>query len=50
MLRLFEIPLFLPKGKRIHPSMGSVFHGALMEHLPSELAGALHRESLRPYS
>lgn len=50
MLRLFEIPLFLPKGERIHPSMGSVFHGALMERLPSELAGRLHQESLRPYS
>ena len=50
MLKLFEIPLQMPEGQRIHPSMGSLFHGALMERFPSELAEVLHRQNVRPYS
>lgn len=50
MLKLFEIPLQLPEGERIHSSMGSIFHGALMELLPSELVEYLHEQNLRPFS
>lgn len=50
MLRLMEVKLQMPDGMRVHPSMGSVLHGALMEKLPSETAAKLHAEQLRPYS
>lgn len=50
MLRLTEIPLQFPKGERIHPSMGSIMHGALMELVGSNMAARLHEMSLRPYS
>lgn len=48
-LYLFEVPLAFPEGVRVVSSMGSVFHGALMEQLPAEVAAHLHTEELRPY-
>ena len=48
-LYLFEVPLGFPEGVRAVSSMGSVFHGALMEQLPAEVAAHLHAEELRPY-
>jgi len=48
-LYLFEVPLAFPEGVRVVSSMGSVFHGALMEQLPPEVAAHLHTEELRPY-
>ena len=48
-LYLFEVPLAFPEGVRVVSSMGSVFHGALMEQLPAEVAAHLHAEELRPY-
>ena len=48
-LYLFEMPLGFPEGVRVVSSMGSVFHGALMEQLPAEVAAHLHAEELRPY-
>ena len=48
-LYLFEVPLAFPEGVRVVSSMGSVFHGALMEQLPAEVAAHLHVEELRPY-
>lgn len=48
-LYLFEVPLGLPEGVHAVSSMGSVFHGALMEQLPEEVAAHLHTEELRPY-
>lgn len=50
MLRLTEIPLQFPQGERVHPSMGSIMHGALMELVGTETAARLHEMSLRPYS
>ena len=50
MLKLFEIPLQMPEGERLHTSMGSLFHGALMERFPVELVEVLHRQNVRPYS
>lgn len=50
MLHIYEIPLHFPKGKRVHPSMGSIFHGALMECIPAAVATAFHGEGRRPYS
>ena len=50
MLKLAEIPFALPPERQFSPSMGSVFHGALMERLPEGLAARLHESALRPYS
>ncbi len=50
MLRCIEIPLVMPKQRHIRPSMGSVFHGALMEHIASDSASLYHQLTLRPYS
>ncbi len=50
MLKLVEIPFTLPSKGRFSPSMGSIFHGALMERIPGEWAERLHAEGLRPYS
>ena len=50
MLRCIEIPLVLPNQRRIHPSMGSVFHGALMELIAPDSAALYHSLTLRPYS
>lgn len=50
MLRLTEIPFTLPQGCGFSPSMGSIFHGAMMERIPEEMAARLHESGLRPYS
>lgn len=50
MPQLFEAELILPPGERGVQSMGSLFHGALMERLPEGLAAFLHTQNLRPYS
>ena len=50
MLKLVEIPFSLPPEGQFSPSMGSVFHGALMERIPAEMAERLHEITLRPYS
>ena len=42
MPQLFEAELILPPGERGVQSMGSLFHGALMERLPEGLAAFLH--------
>lgn len=50
MLRLIEIPLTFPEPIRVHSSMGSVFHGVLMELVDSNSAALYHHMTLRPYS
>ena len=50
MLRCIEIPLVMPENYHVHPVMGSVFHGALMEHIVPESAALYHHMMLRPYS
>lgn len=50
MLQTIELKLQLPQGERIHPSMGSVMHGVLMELIGSAAAEQLHTMNLRPYS
>lgn len=50
VLKIYEIPLAFPKRKRVHYSMGSIFHGALMELIDTDKATAFHRQSMRPYS
>ena len=50
MLTLLEVPVTLPEGMRVHASMGSILHGAMMERIPCELADALHESKMRPYS
>lgn len=45
-----ERPVALASGARVHPSMGSLIQGALMELLPREAAAALHQPALRPYA
>ncbi len=42
MLKLVEIPFALPTEGQFSPSMGSVFHGALMARIPEDLAARLH--------
>lgn len=50
MLKSVKITLSLPEEQKIHSSMGSIMHGALMEQLPTETAETLHSAGLRPYS
>ena len=50
MLKLLEIELALPEGERVHSSMGSVLHGALMDLLDTRVAERLHMDGVRPYS
>ena len=46
-----EIVLGLPEGVQIYPSMGSVFHGLLMDIVGENVAGWLHAKSHnRPFS
>lgn len=46
-----EIVLGLPEGVQIHPSMGSVFHGLLMDIVGDDVAEWLHdRSRNRPFS
>lgn len=44
------IPLQIPSDHRINASWGSLFHGALMEQLPIDLADELHVSALKPWS
>ena len=50
MPQIMEIALTLPEGQRLHPSMGSVLHGALMEYAHEDFAAAMHRAGVRPFS
>lgn len=45
-----EIALACPPEKRIHSSMGSVFHGLLMDIVGSDMTARLHDENSRPFS
>ena len=50
-LHQIELALELPDDMKIHASMGSVFHGLLMDILGSEVAEWLHgQEHCRPFS
>lgn len=50
-LHQIELALRLPEGLKIHSSMGSVFHGMMMDVLGQEVAQWLHEEnSRRPFS
>ena len=50
-LHQIELALRLPEGLKIHSSMGSVFHGMMMDVLGQEVAQWLHEEnSCRPFS
>lgn len=42
--------ILLPAGEKLYSSLGSVIHGALMEHLPNDFVQAVHKQGLRPYS
>ena len=50
MPQIMEITLTLPEGQRLHQSMGSVLHGALMEYAHEDFAAAMHRAGVRPFS
>ena len=50
MLTKVEITLQPPQDITIHPSMGSLFHGIIMQHIAPEKAHQLHQDGLRPYS
>ena len=50
MPQIMEITLTLPEGQRLHPSIGSVLHGALMEYAHEDFAAAMHRSGVRPFS
>ncbi len=50
MLKSVEFVLEFPHGRKAHPSMGSIFHGALMEQLSSEAKERFHMQGARPYS
>ena len=50
MPQITEITLQLPEGQRLHQSMGSLLHGALMEYAGAEFAAAMHRQGVRPFS
>lgn len=45
-----EIALACPPEKRIYSSMGSVFHGLLMDIVGSDVTAWLHDENARPFS
>ena len=49
MLRLLEYEVSASTGIRLHPSMGSVIHGALMEMLGKEWGNVLHEMTVRPF-
>ncbi len=50
MPQIMEIGLGLPDGQRLHRSMGSVLHGALMEYASAGFAAEMHSTGLRPFS
>lgn len=49
-LTILELALSGSNELKIHQSMGSIFHGALMEIIDSDYADYLHTMQLRPYS
>ncbi|MBQ0066679.1 MAG: CRISPR system precrRNA processing endoribonuclease RAMP protein Cas6 [Phascolarctobacterium sp.] len=49
-LTILELALSDSNELKIHQSMGSIFHGALMELLNSDYVEFLHTMQLRPYS
>ena len=50
MLRQIELQIKLPQEIRVNPSMGSVFHGALMDIIGPETANWLHTQNeSRPF-
>jgi len=50
MLTLVEIHLLFPEDVKVHPAMGSVLHGVLMECITPDVAACFHEMALRPYS
>lgn len=50
MLRLAECVLTFSEAIKVHPEMGSVFHGAVMERISADSAELYHHMTLRPYS
>lgn len=50
MPQIMEIVLTLPEGQRLHQSMGSILHGALMEYACPNFAAAMHEAGVRPFS
>ena len=50
MLRLLEMEMELPLEEKLYSSMGSIFHGILMEKISPAIASKLHKAGLRPYS
>ena len=44
------IPVSIPAGQQMNASWGSLFHGALMELFPPEMASELHHSTLKPWS
>lgn len=51
MLHQIEYELIFPEGQRLHPSMGSLFHGLFMQRLGHDLSAVLHDTSYaRPFS
>lgn len=45
-----KIPLIIPDSAKVNASWGSLFHGAMMERMTSNLADELHRSSLKPWA
>lgn len=51
MLHQIEYELIFPDEQRLHPSMGSLFHGLFMQRLGRDLSAVLHDTSYaRPFS
>lgn len=50
MLTILEYELQIKKDQTIHTSMGSIFHGWLMEQIDSNYVNQLHTQGLNPYS
>lgn len=50
MPELIKIKVTPEEDITLHSSMGSVLHGAIMTHLPYQIAEDLHSISLRPFS
>ena len=49
-LQILELKLGLPEEIKLSQSVGSLFHGVLMEHIDSDYCDFLHQQALRPYS
>ena len=50
MLFRAEIPISIPESLKYSPSWGSLFHGAIMELLPSEYVSELHQPGPKPFA